>query len=288
MNLDILQSFKLDDKSHDYRASETILYALGLGYGSDPSDEHQLAFVYEEGLKAVPSMCNTIAHPGFWINRPELGIDWVKVLHAEQAFEINSPLPAEGRMRGAYSILSIEDKGAEKGAIMKMQKQLYDSESENLLATVTQTLFLRGDGGQGGFGDPGPGLAPLPDAEPDMTIDISTVPQIALIYRLSGDLNPIHASPSVARKAGFERPILHGLCTMGLAARALLQGLCDGDPTRLRAMEVRFSKPVFPGETIRVEIYGKGETVRFRCRSVERDLVVLDRASATIDGSSPN
>ncbi|MBZ9650087.1 3-alpha,7-alpha,12-alpha-trihydroxy-5-beta-cholest-24-enoyl-CoA hydratase [Sphingobium sp. 3R8] len=284
MNLDILQRFKLDDKHHDYSAPETILYALGLGYGSDPTDETQLAFVYEKGLKAVPAMCNTIAHPGFWIDRPELGIDWVKVLHAEQAFEIHSTIPAEGRMRGDYSILSIEDKGADKGAIMKMQKRLYDRDSELLCATVTQTLFLRGDGGQGGFGDIGPGLAAIPDGDPDDVLDISTLPQIALIYRLSGDLNPIHASPSVARKAGFDRPILHGLCTMGLAARAIISRLCDGDPARLKAMEVRFSKPVFPGETIRVEFFLEGGAVRFRCRSVERDLVVLDRGSATVGG----
>lgn len=288
MNLDILQRFKLDDKNHDYVASETILYGLGLGYGSDPTDETQLAFVYEKGLKAVPSMCNTIAHPGFWIDRPELEIDWVKVLHAEQAFEIHSTIPAEGRMRGDYSILSIEDKGADKGAIMKMQKRLYDRDSDLLCATVTQTLFLRGDGGQGGFGDIGTGLTAIPDGDPDGVLDIPTLPQIALIYRLSGDLNPIHASPSVARKAGFDRPILHGLCTMGLAARAIISRLCDGDPARLKAMEVRFSKPVFPGETIRVEFFLKGDVVRFRCRSVERDLVVLDRGSATIEGAVAN
>lgn len=282
MNLDLLQRFKLDAKTHNYTAAETILYALGLGYGADPTDEEQLAFVYEKDLKAVPSMCNTIAHPGFWIDRPELGIDWVKVLHAEQAFDINSAIPAEGRMRGEYSILSIEDKGADKGAIMKMQKRLYDRDTETLCATVTQTLFLRGDGGKGGFGDPGPGLSPIPEAAPDLVMDIPTMPQIALIYRLSGDLNPIHACPAVARKAGFDRPILHGLCTMGLAARAVIRQICGGDPARLRGMEVRFSKPVFPGETIRVEFFTSGDTVRFRCRSVERDLVVLDRASARI------
>lgn len=282
VNLDMLQRLKLEDRHHEYAPRDTILYALGLGYGSDPTDERQLAFVYEQGLKAVPSMCNTIAHPGFWIDRPELGIDWVKVLHAEQAFEIHAPIPIEGRMRGDYSILSIEDKGADRGAIMKMQKRLFDSDSNGLCATVTQTLFLRGDGGQGGFGTPGPALAPLPEGDPESTVDIGTVPQIALIYRLSGDLNPIHACPLVARKAGFDRPILHGLCTMGLAARAVIDGVCAGDPERLRAMEVRFSKPVFPGETIRVEFFREADTVRFRCRSVERDLVVIDRATARI------
>lgn len=282
MNLDLLQQFQLPQKDHDYEARDTILYALGLGYGADPTDEQQLAFVFERGLKAVPSMCNTIAHPGFWIDRPELEIDWVKVLHAQQAFEIHSVLPAEGQMRGEYSILGVEDKGAEKGAIMRMRKRLVDRASGNLYATVIQTLFLRGDGGQGGFGDPGISLPSLPEGAPDLLIDIPTMPQIALIYRLSGDLNPIHASPSVAQKAGFDRPILHGLCTMGLAARAIVSALCGGHPDRLRAMEVRFSRPVYPGETIRVEIYREGDAARFRCRAVERDVVVVDRGLAEL------
>lgn len=282
MNLDLLQRFEIAPKDHDYKARDTILYALGLGYGSDPTDEQQLAFVVEQDLLAVPSMCNTIAHPGFWIDRPELEIDWVKVLHAQQAFVIHNSLPAEGRMRGHYAVLSVEDKGVEKGAIMRMQKRLVDRETGSLYATVTQTLFLRGDGGQGGFGEAGMSLPPLPEAEPDQIIDIATMPQIALIYRLSGDLNPLHASPSIARKAGFDRPILHGLCTMGLAARALITTVCDSDPGRLSSMEVRFSKPVFPGETIRVEIYHDGNSVRFRCRAIERDIVVVDRGSATI------
>lgn len=227
-------------------------------------------------------MCNTIAHPGFWINRPEFGIDWVKVLHAEQAFEIHSAIPAQARMRGEYSVLTVEDKGADKGAIMRMQKKLTDRDSGVLCATVTQTLFLRGNGGEGGFGEVPAPAEPLPEGEPDAQIDIPTLPQIALIYRLSGDLNPLHASPEIARKAGFERPILHGLCTMGIAARAVIERVCDQEPERLRSMSVRFSKPVFPGETIRTEIYRNGGSVRFRCRSVERDLVVLDRGYATI------
>lgn len=282
MNLELLQNLRLEDKHQDYSARDTILYALGVGFGSNPLDGKELAFAFEEGLKAVPSMCNTIAHPGFWIDRPELEIDWVKVLHAQQAFEIHAPLPPEGKMRGEYSVLSVEDKGAAKGAIMRMQKRLYDRVSDKLFATVTQTLFLRGDGGQGGFGEPGVSLPPLPDDKPQLVIDLPTMPQIALIYRLSGDLNPIHASPAVAQKAGFDRPILHGLCTMGLTVRAIVGSVCDGNPERLRTVEVRFSKPVFPGETIRVEMYIEGESVRFRARALERDVIVVDRGLALL------
>lgn len=282
MNLDALKAYDIPARDHDYTVNDTMLYALGLGYGSDPLDDAQIAFVYEDGLKVVPSMCNTIAHPGFWINRPELGIDWVKVLHGEQAFVMHHPLPPQGKVRGTYRIAGIEDKGVEKGAVMTLEKTLTDRDSAIVYCTVTQSIFMRGDGGQGGFGAASVPPTALPDRAADRTVDVPTMPQIALIYRLSGDYNPIHASPAVARKAGFERPILHGLCTMGLATRALVEGLCPGQPERLASMYVRFSKPVFPGETIRTEIYQEADGVRFRCRSVERDMVVLDRGVATL------
>jgi acyl dehydratase len=282
MNLDALKVFEIPAKDHDYTVNDTMLYALGLGYGSDPLDEAQVGFVYEDGLKVVPSMCNTIAHPGFWINKPELGIDWVKVLHGEQSFQMHRPLPAEGKVRGTYRIVSIEDKGPEKGAIMTLEKTLTDRETAVVYFTVIQTIFMRGDGGQGGFGTAAPTPSAIADRAPDLIVDVATMPQIALIYRLSGDYNPIHASPAIARKAGFERPILHGLCTMGLATRALVDSVCSGAPERLSSMYVRFSKPVFPGETIRTEVFTGTDRVRFRCRSVERDVVVLDRGVAVI------
>ena len=284
MNLDVLQQYEIPSRDHDYTVRDTMLYALGVGYGADPTDEAQVGFVYEDGLKVVPSMCNTIAHPGFWINKPELGIDWVKVLHGEQSFQIHHPLPPEGKVRGTYRIASIEDKGAAKGAVMTLEKTLTDRETDRCDCTVVLTIFMRGDGGQGGFGTPAEVPGAMPDRSPDAVLDIATMPQIALIYRLSGDMNPIHASPAVARKAGFDRPILHGLCTMGLATRALVSSACDGVPERLKSTYVRFSQPVYPGETIRTEFYHEGDIVRFRCRSVERDLIVLDRGYATIVG----
>lgn len=282
MNLDALMAFQIAPIEQAYTTKDAILYALGLGYGADPLDEDQIAYVYEDGLKIAPSMCNTIAHPKFWLNRPELGIDWVKVLHAEQAFEIYHPLPPGGVMRASYEILGVEDKGAEKGATLSMRKTLTDVATGEPSCAVTQTVFLRGDGGQGGFGRTPTPLSTPPEGEPDLTIDIPTIAQIALIYRLSGDINPIHASPAIARKAGFDRPILHGLCTMGIATRALVGSVCKGAPERLRSMSVRFSRPVYPGETIRTEVYGQEGVVRFRCRVVERDIIVLDRGQADI------
>lgn len=281
MNLAELQKFRLDSIVHRYVAKDSILYALGLGYGADPIDPKQVKFVYENGLKSVPSICVVLAHPGFWINSPILEIDWVKVLHGEQAFTLHRPLPAEGVVRGEYEVVAVEDKGP-KGAVMHVTKRLYDDASNDLLAEVTSVYMLRGDGGCGDYGTPPSPPQPLPEREPDIEVDIATLPQLALIYRLSGDRNPIHADPEAARKAGFDRPILHGLCSMGIATRVIIDTVADGDPDRLKALSLRFSKPVYPGETLRVSIFRDGEGFRFSARALERDIVVLDRGSATL------
>jgi acyl dehydratase len=280
MNIDKIKNLDLPPVEQAYNARDTILYALGLGYGADPLDESELPFVYEANLKAVPSISCVLCHPGFWLQKPEYEADWVKILHAEQAFEIHQPLPPTGTLRGTYSVSAIEDKGIEKGALLQQDKKLYDVESGDLLATVRSTLFLRGDGGQGEFGEKAAPAQRLPEGAPDRTLEFATDVRSALIYRLSGDWNPLHADPEVARNAGFERPILHGLCTAGVACRAIMQAYCDNDTDRLQSMFVRFSSPVFPGETIRIEFYESGNTVRFRAVAVQRGVTVLDRCSA--------
>ncbi|MDE2596116.1 MAG: MaoC family dehydratase N-terminal domain-containing protein [Sphingomonadales bacterium] len=282
LNIDAIARLDLRPAVQEMTARDTIVYALGLGYGEDPMDRCELPFVYEKGLHAMPSMANILCHPGFWAQDPQYGIDWVKVLHAEQEFRIHSPLPAEGRIRGEVRVTGVEDKGEGKGALIHQVKELFAEESGTHLASVRQTLMLRGNGGQGSFGQPEAQPEALPDASPDTTAEIATRPGLALLYRLSGDRNPLHADPAVAAKAGFDRPILHGLCTMGIAARALIQHCCDYDPTRLAGMFVRFSRPVVPGDTLRFELFGNGANLRFRARAVERDVVVLDRCHATI------
>jgi acyl dehydratase len=280
LNLDAISNFRFEAVTHTYSRKDSILYALGLGYGSEPTDPAQLAFVYEDDLRAVPSMCCVLAHPGMWVRNPDLGIDWLKMLHGEQSFEIHNPLPPEGTVVGTYAIVAVEDKGAGKGAILHQIKKLHDKASGQLLATVRSVLFMRGDGGCGGFGEVPEPPRPLPESAPASACEIPTLPQSALIYRLSGDYNPIHADPKAATKDGFEAPILHGLCTFGVATRALLSTFANGAPERLKSLSVRFSRPVFPGETIRTEFFGAGSEVRFRSRVVERDLIVLDRGSA--------
>lgn len=282
MELERLRDWIVPPVDHDYTVKDTILYALGLGFGSDPLNEDELKFVYEDGLICVPSICNTLSHPGFWLQEPSLKIDWVKILHGEQSFIMHKPLPAQGKVQGRYRIMSVEDKGAEKGAVLTLEKRLMNRDDGTLHFTVITTLFMRGDGGQGGFGTAPVPPEPLPNRAADLVIDLPTLPQAALLYRLNGDMNPLHASPAVARRAGLERPILHGLCTMGIASRALLKGVCDYDPSRLVSMFVRLSRPVFPGETIRTEIFRENGVVRFRCQAIERNVVVLDRGTATI------
>ncbi len=283
MDVERIRDLKMDPIEQGYDKRDTILYALGLGYGADPLDESELPFVYEDGLRCLPSYSNVLCHPGFWAQRPEFGIDWVKILHAEQDFRIHKPLPPTGVIRGEYRVAGIEDKGEGRGALLHQEKHLYDTADDSHLATVRSTLFMRGNGGEGGFGDPVPAATPVPERTPDHVIEIPTLPRQALIYRLSGDWNPLHADPRIARKAGFDMPILHGLCTNGIACRALLREYCDNDPARLTAMFVRFSKPVMPGETIRLEFFEEGDgLIRFRAIAKERDMVVLDRCSAQI------
>jgi len=168
----------------------------------------------------------------------------------------------------------------DKGAILHQIKKLNYKASGQLLATVRSVLFMRGDGGCGGFGVVPEAARPLPESAPSSACEIATLAQSALICRLSGDYNPIHVDPSAATKAGFEAPILHGLCTLGVATRALLTTFANGAPERLKSLSVRFSRPVFPGETIRTEFFGAGGEIRFRSRVVERDVIVLDRGSA--------
>lgn len=282
MRLDRIRNLQLPALEQTYEARDTILYALGLGYGADPLDESELPFVLEGRLKVVPSITCVLCHPGFWLQNPEYEVDWVKILHAEHAFRIHKPLPATGRLRGTYSVSGIEDKGASKGALLHQQKDLYDAGTGEKLATVRSTLFLRGNGGEGEFGEREAPANPLPEGEPNRVVEIATDRRSALIYRLSGDWNPLHADPVVARKAGFEQPILHGLCTNGIACRAILKAYCNNEPERLRAMFVRFSSPIYPGETIRLEFFENGPQIRFRAVAAERGVTVLDRCEAEV------
>jgi acyl dehydratase len=270
-------------KEHTYSTRDTMLYALGLGFGADPMDSSQLRFVYEEGLRALPTMAVVLGGVGFWVKDPESGVDWKKVLHGEQGLVVHKPLPASGTVIGKSRIVELIDKGAGKGALCYSKREIFDKATGDLLCEVNGCSFWRGDGGFGGPSGPTPKPHPLPERAPDLTADIKTLPQAALIYRLSGDYNPLHADPAVAKVGGFERPILHGLCTYGVAGHALLKLVCGYDPAKLKRMDLRFSSPVYPGETIRTDVWREGGgKLAFRAKVVERDVVVLNNGLAEV------
>lgn len=222
-------NWKFEDVKQNLTERETMLYALGLGFGEDPTDPRELAFVYEDGLAAVPSMAVILGYPGFWLRDPRTGVDWTKVLHGEQRLDIYKPLPVKGELIGRSRIEDIADKGAGRGAVIYVARDIIDAASGETIARVSSSTFCRGDGGFGGENRPGPAPAAIPERPPDRICDLFTLPRQALIYRLSGDYNPIHADPKVAQAAGFRMPILHGLATYGLAARAILRTLLDYD-----------------------------------------------------------
>jgi acyl dehydratase len=250
-------------------------------------DTDALRYVYEDGLQALPTLAVVLGYPGFWAKDPATGIDWVKVLHGEQSLELHAPLPAAGTVIGKSRVTAIVDKGAGKGALMYSERDIVDAASGTLLAVSRSVSFLRGDGGFAAAGqksdDAQPPRAATPDTPPDHVCELQTRPESALIYRLSGDYNPVHADPAVARSAGFERPILHGLCSFGVTGHALLKTLCGWDASRLKEIGCRFSSPVYPGETLRVEMWQHGEAVQFRSWAVQRNLVVLSHGSARVE-----
>jgi acyl dehydratase len=276
-----------------YTERDSALYALGLGLvRSNPAPAAALRHVYEAGeggLVALPTMASVLATGPFWMQDPATGIDWQRILHAEQRLQIHRPLPPAGTVVGEHRIDAIFDKGADKGALMLLSRRLYDQASGDLLATVGSTAFLRGNGGFGGSGDGAPAPQPVPaDRPPDHEIAHETRPELALLYRLSGDLNPLHADPAVARAAGFSQPILHGLCSYGIAGLALTSTVCGGDAARLKRLDLRFANPVFPGETLLTEIWltGPGRAalrVRVPARDDPKRRTVLDHGVAEFD-----
>lgn len=276
MNLDKIKAYRFAPIEHRLTWRDTIIYGLSLGYGEDPVDPHQLRFVYEKGLRALPSMACILGYPGFWLREPELEVDWLRLLHGEHYYEVFHPLPVEGLVTAQHEIVGVDDKGEGRGAVVNFQKTLLD-EGGRVLARVEQSNFLRGDGGCGGFGRPARERPPLPEGPPDVVHRIATSRRIALLYRLNGDYNPVHADPDVAREAGFDEPWIAGMCSMGLATRAVAEALCGNDPARVRSMFVRFRNVCFPGETMRYEFYRTDKGARFRAVADGRGAVILDR-----------
>jgi acyl dehydratase len=279
---DKLLALKIPDVVQTYGAKDCMLYALGVGLGLDPMSDEELAFVYERNLKVLPTMAVVLGYPGFWVKELDTGIDWVKVVAGEYDLVLHQPLAPFGSVIGHTRVIEIVDKGPGKGAVVYAERTIDDQTSGARIATIVQTTFCRGDGGFGGPPREQRPVHPIPERPPDLAYDLPTRPEMALIYRLSADPNPLHADPAVATAAGFPRPILHGLATFAVAARAILKSFCGYEPARLTAIAGRFSAPVFPGETIRTELWRDGNVVSFRARVLERDVVALNNGRAQI------
>ena len=272
-----LMGLKRAGERFRYGDRETLLYALGIGMGRDPLDENELAYVFERpgaALKTVPSMATVLARVPLL---KDCGYDYTKVVHGEQRLALHRPLPPEGELIADARVTEAYDKGAGKGAVIYTETAVRSAADGQPMFTLLSVTFARGDGGFGGPAGAGPAPHALPQRAPDGCVTLETRKDQALLYRLSGDRNPLHADPELARRVGFRAPILHGLCTYGTACRALLKEVATYDHTRIAGFDVRFSAPVYPGESIATDFWVDGSVVSFRCRVPERgDTVVIN------------
>jgi acyl dehydratase len=281
---DRLAAVKSERTASTWTERQTILYNLGIGFGAAAvEDPALLRFVLEQGTAAFPTMSAVMGASGAGaaIMDPQYGVNFQMIMHGEEEVELFAPLPGEGALLSDSAIEGLWDLGEKKGAVLRMVKRLYRADDESLIASCASTIMLRGNGGFGGSGEGAPSARPAPDRAPDGSAATITRPEQALIYRLSGDTNPLHSTPSFAQGAGFPGPILHGLCSYGVCARTLVAALAQGDETQLRFIKVRFSSPVYPGETIRVEWWDEGAgSYAFQARVEQRDVIVVKGGEA--------
>lgn len=282
LDIERLLAYKVPDAHDLYDPRDAILYALGTGAGlSDNVDE--LNLVFERDLKVLPTMAFVLGTAGFWLMDPAVGLDWPRVLHGEQSLALHRPLDAQEELKGSTRVGEIADKGPGKPAMFRAYRTLKDL-GGNVVAEMSELWVLREAGGFGGDRNlPGPAPVAMPETPPPFSLDLPTSRQQALIYRLSGDRNPLHILPETAKLGGFDQPILHGLSTLGLVARALVHLHCGGDPARLSSISARFTAPVIPGETVRTQSWQDGNAIRFRAIALERDTVVIDGGTASVD-----
>jgi acyl dehydratase len=256
-----------------YAAVDTIRYALSCGLGDDPLDGRQLPFVYERDLVAFPTL-PCVLTPGF-DTLMNSGLDYSRILHAEQRLTIHNPLPPEGEIVASWAVDEVIDKGPGKGLLITHHVDI-EAPDGTPLARIRRAAIARGDGGLGGPSTGGFETHVIPDRPADRSVSLRTLPQMALMYRLNGDRNPLHADPEAARRAGFPGPLLHGLCAYAVAGRAILESWCDFDPSRLASLDARFAAPVYPGETLRIDMWRDEDgAILFEVAIPERKVVAL-------------
>jgi acyl dehydratase len=284
IDYDKAMASKLEGVEFTYGDRETMLYALSVGMGRDQLDETELAFTFEkETLKTVPSMAAVLSRMAMG---RDFGIDRTKVVHGEQRLTLHRAIPPEATIIADGKIIDVVDKGEGRGALVYTQTDARLKPDGQPLYSIISTSFARGDGGFGGPGAPTSGkdlaLHEIPTRSPDASCGLEIRKDQALLYRLNGDRNPLHADPQLALRVGFPVPILHGLCTYGTACYAILKTMLNYEPDQVRGMDVRFSAPVLPGETITTNMWKDGTTVSFECRVNERDVTVLKNGKMTL------
>lgn len=273
-HLDRLLAHRFPLVEHRYTSRDTILYALGCGAGAGDLD-----LVYEPDLRALPGLASTLAYPGNFYALPELDLNPLMTVHGSERIELATDLPVAGAVEATTRIDAIHDKGEGRGALVISHRDLRESGSGRLLATVTQRAFCRGDGGIGSTPGPAPVPATIPDRSADRVVQMRISPRAAALYRLMGDDNPLHIDPDFARHAGFARPILHGLSTYGHAIRAILS---DAPGERLRLVDCRFTAPVYPGDIIETDLWETPQGRAFRVRVGPQ--TVIDNGEAAFFG----
>ncbi len=270
-----------------YSDRDSLLYAVAIGMGRDPLDEKELPYVCETvGERVVPTAGTVLARG----KRPGAGMmgggllgkmNFALMLHGEQRLVVHRPIPRAAEIQLRARTTGVYDKGAGKGCLVTSETEVL-TESGEPLYTLGSTLFFRGDGGFGGSPDGAPVPHPIPERKPDAVCEMPGREDQAMVYALCGDRNPLHRDPGAAKRAGFPRPILHGLCSYGIACHAVLKAMLDYDDRAIAGFDVRFSAPVFPGETQVVELWRDANVISFRVRIPERDVVSINNGKCTL------
>ncbi|MQA61521.1 MAG: 3-alpha,7-alpha,12-alpha-trihydroxy-5-beta-cholest-24-enoyl-CoA hydratase [Actinophytocola sp.] len=271
----------LGETTFSWESADVLLYHLGIGAGANPADPRELRYAYEQDLRVLPSFATVAPNLRTYeppsVSFPGVEIDLAKVVHGRQSVTVHRPIPVEGKAVARGRIVDVFDKG--KAAVVVQETEVFDAGGSPLW-TALSSIFARGEGGFGGERGPSDAVT-LPDREPDTVVDSPTLPQQALLYRLCGDRNPLHADPEFAKAAGFDAPILHGLCTYGIVAKAVTDALLDGDPHRVRSWSARFAGIVLPGETLRTRIWQEDGRFLVSTTTAERGTPVLADAVLT-------
>ena len=279
INYDEIMNLTSENVEISYSDKDSILYSLGIGLGNDPMNLNELKYVYENSQSVLPSMATN-----FQYHSPLLlktNINFIMVVHGEQRLSITNALPVSGDFIANARVIGCYDKGPARGAIIEVETTVKNKKNNEEICKLVSTTFARGDGGFGGPDSPKKEIF-IPDGEPDYVSEVSTKPDQALIFRLSGDYNPLHSDPNFAKAAGFEKPILHGMCTYGIACRSLVNEICENDASKLKRFDCRFSSPVYPGETIITEMWKKDKMIYFNSKVKERDKLVLKNGVSVI------